>query len=93
MVIGYKIDSYDLAERIVKDFNKDGRWLKSVVTRVTGDGDFADRLPYSGLLHQGYRIRGVAQKILRIRGQKIKRESAGESILEKTAGQQLSLFS
>ena len=68
MEIRYEIGSYERAERIVRDFDRGNRiYLKSLVSGVTGNPEYADRLDYRVLLHEGLKIKGIAQKMLRSR--------------------------
>jgi len=67
--IHYKINGYSHAERIAKNFVRQRTYLLSLVENVTGDSEFAESLDWNGLLHQGYKIRDNAYKILKNRTQ------------------------
>ncbi len=63
---GYKI-GYEDARQIVSNFSRENRYLRSLISRVTGSGSYADSLDYRGLLREGYKIRGVAAAMLKKR--------------------------
>ncbi len=74
----YIVKGYEMAERIMRDFDRGNRaYLKSLISAVTQNGEYADSLDYSGLLREGLKIRGIAQKMLR------NRESALEKLGEE----------
>ena len=62
--ISYDINGYDDARRILNGFSRNIGYLRGLISRITGDGVYADSLDYRGLLREGYKIRGVAKKIL-----------------------------
>ncbi len=62
--VGYNIDGYDDARGILDDFSWNKTYLRSLVARVTGNSDYADRLDYSGLRKEGHKIKGIARKIV-----------------------------
>jgi len=63
--VGYNINGHDDARGILDYFSWNERYLRSLVARVTGDSDYADRLDYKGLRRESYKILGVARKIVR----------------------------
>jgi hypothetical protein len=63
--ISYKIKGYKRAQEIISGFGNSSNYLRSLVANVTGNGEFADSLDYMGLKREGFKIRGVARKILR----------------------------
>ena len=65
--IRYKINGYDDAQRIHNNFDWSEEYLRNLVSRVTGDGGYADSLGYTGLRKEGHKIRGVVFKILGLR--------------------------
>ena len=66
---GFNIRSYEEAEKIVRrGFERNEAYMRSLISSVTRDGEYADGLDYSGLLRQTRRILGVAEKMLKSRG-------------------------
>ena len=65
--IDYRINSYDRAEEIVDNFSINQNYLRSLIARITDNGEYADGLDYRGLLREGRKIKGIAEKILRSR--------------------------
>lgn len=63
----YKIRDYNEARQIIDNFSRSEIYLRSLVSKVTGNTGFANNLDYRGLLHEGYKIRGIAKKILKKR--------------------------
>ena len=62
--IRYRINSYSDAQRIIDGFSRSEPYLRSLIKNVTGSPKFVGGLDYRGLLHEGYKIRGIAQKIV-----------------------------
>jgi len=95
---GINIRTYERAQEVVdgiKDNGHNERYMRSVVSNVTGNGTYADNLSYRALQAEKHRILGVARKILK------NREVGGDVSLEcrvcssprsRDAGEQLYLF-
>lgn len=64
---GYKINGRVDAERIYHNFDWNEKYLRSLVSEVTGNKDYADSLDYAGLRREGHKIKGIVLKILGIR--------------------------
>ena len=60
----YNIKGSRRAQEIVSGFSDSSDYLRSLVANVT-NGEFADSLDYRGLKREGFKIRGVARRILR----------------------------
>jgi hypothetical protein len=63
--VNYNIKGYDRAQKIVDNFSSDEIYLRSLISNVTGNGEFADNLDFRGLLREGHKIKGIASKILK----------------------------
>lgn len=63
--IRYNISGYARAEEIVRNFSREEKYLRSLIANVTGNGSYADHLDFRGLLREGFKIKGIVEKILK----------------------------
>ena len=68
-MVKYKIRGYTQARDIIEGGFVSEDWMRSVVSSVTGDGEYAGTLPYNRLRGEMHKIIGIARKVLDSREQ------------------------
>lgn len=96
-MVKYQIKNYENAESIINNLREleEGKvhenYLRELVFYVTHDDAFTDNLDYRGLKREGYKIRGIARKMLK---SKDKRDNKNKDSIDKMIEEnsQLKLF-
>ncbi len=88
--VHYRIRGYGRAQEILDGFSTNERYLRSLVANVTGDGDYADGLDYSGLISEGRKIRGIAKRILRSKASRLETRAEQTTTMVPSGNRDLS---
>tara|TARA_Y100000034_G_scaffold122308_1_gene167594 strand:- start:847 stop:1143 length:297 start_codon:yes stop_codon:yes gene_type:complete len=84
------LPDYKRARQILADFNpQNEKYLRSLISNITGNGSYADSLDFRGLRREGFKIRGIVEKIL---SHESKKQEKGEKEKKAPKQEQLNLF-